>query len=248
MRSTLALVMPVYNEEACIVSVVEAWHAELTRLDIDFRMIVLNDGSRDGTAARLARFAGRERIQVINKENSGHGPTILQGYRLAVEQAEWVFQVDSDDEMGAASFGKLWAERGRYAALFGFRSGRQQGAGRRLISAVSRCAVQLLFGRGVVDVNTPYRLVRSSVLKDIIAMIPGDTFAPNILISGMLVALRQPVLNIPVPHEGRKTGQVSIVKWRLWKAAISSLLQTVRFRFTSFRNAKGRIFFFMKFY
>jgi len=239
MRNTLALVMPVYNEEACIVSVMEAWHAELTRLEIDFRMIVLNDGSRDGTAARLTRFAGRERIRVINKENSGHGPTILQGYRLAVEQAEWVFQVDSDDEMGAASFEKLWAERERYAALFGCRSSRQQGAGRRLISAVSRCAVHLLFGKGVVDVNTPYRLMRSSILKDIVALIPDDTFAPNILISGILVALRQPVLNIPVPHQGRKTGQVSIVKWRLWKAAACSLLQTVRFRFVRFKDAKS---------
>jgi len=239
MRSTLALVMPVYNEEACIVAVVEAWHTELTRLGIDFRMIVLNDGSRDETAARLTRFAGSDRIQVVNKENSGHGPTILQGYRLAVEQAEWVFQVDSDDEMGAASFEKLWAARERYAALFGFRSGRQQGVGRRLISAVSRYAVHLLFGKGVVDVNTPYRLVRSSILKNIVALIPDDTFAPNILISGMLAALRQPVLNVPVPHEGRKTGQVSIVKWRLWKAAVSSLLQTVRFRFIQFKNAKS---------
>lgn len=231
MNHNLVLVMPVYNEEACIVSVVEAWHAELIRLSIDFSMIVLNDGSRDETASRLARFAGHERIRVINKKNSGHGPTILQGYRLAVEQADWVFQVDSDDEMGTASFEKLWVERKRYAALFGVRAGREQGTGRKLISAVSRHAVKLLFGRGVVDVNTPYRLMRSSILKEVVAMIPDGSFAPNILISGALAARRQPMLNIPVPHEGRKTGQASIVKWRLWKAAMSSLLQTIRFRY-----------------
>ncbi len=93
----LALVMPVYNEEDCIEAVIDTWFAELNRLGIDFRMIVLNDGSRDNTAARLSRFADNESIQVVTKENSGHGPTILKGFQLAVEEAEWVFQVDSDD-------------------------------------------------------------------------------------------------------------------------------------------------------
>lgn len=237
----LALVMPVYNEEACIKAVVDSWLAELDRLGIDFRMIILNDGSRDATATKLALFSTNGRIQVINKENSGHGPTILQGYRLAIAQAEWVFQVDSDDEMEAAHFESLWKLRGEYAALFGFRSGRQQNAGRRLISSVSRLSVNLLFGRGVVDVNTPYRLIRSNALKKIVAMIPDDTFAPNILISGALAASRQPVLNLPIPHEGRKSGQVSIVKWRLWKAAACSLLQTLVFRFKYFRVVNHKI-------
>jgi dolichol-phosphate mannosyltransferase len=234
----LALVMPVYNEDACIEAVIDAWYAELSRLGIDFRMIVLNDGSRDNTEARLSHFAGNEQIQVINKENSGHGRTILQGYRLAVAQAEWVFQVDSDDEMGAAHFEGLWKAREGYAALFGFRSGRQQNVGRKLISSISRLAVEMLFGRGIVDVNTPFRLIRSRLLKEIVAMIPVNTFAPNILISGVLAASNQPLLNIPVPHEGRKTGQVSIVKWRLWKAAACSLMQTAVFRIKYFRVVK----------
>ena len=85
----LALVMPVYNEEECIVDVVSAWREELLRLGIDFLMIIVNDGSRDGTRERLAPFAGDERIMVVNKENSGHGPTILVGYRMGVEEAEW---------------------------------------------------------------------------------------------------------------------------------------------------------------
>lgn len=229
MQHELTLVMPVYNEEACIAAVVDSWHAELTRLEIDFLIIVLNDGSRDATQERLAQFAGNPRVQVINKENSGHGPTILQGYRLAVEQAEWVFQVDSDDEMEAKYFENLWKVRQGNAALFGYRSGRQQNLGRRLISVVSRAAVRFLFGKGIVDVNTPYRLMRAAVLAQIVEQIPADTFAPNILISGVFAASGAPLLNLPVPHEGRKSGTVSIVKWRLWKAAIRSLWQTVCF-------------------
>lgn len=226
----LALVMPVYNEQVCICNVVDGWYDELTRLGMTFSMIVLNDGSTDGTSNKLATYSDNPHIDVIDKVNSGHGPTILEGYRLAVSRAEWVFQVDSDDEMSHSSFANLWQQREGYVAVFGYREGRQQNIGRSLISAVSRMAVKFLFGQGVIDVNTPYRLMRSSVLGEIIKQIPARTFAPNILISGVIAASKQPILNVPVAHEGRKTGTVSIVKWRLWKAAMLSLFQTITFR------------------
>ncbi len=140
--------------------------------------------------------------------------------------------------MGAACFESLWKERENYSALFGIRTGRQQNTGRSLISSISRLAVSILFGKGIVDVNTPYRLIRGRLLKEIVAMIPAETFAPNILISGVLTASHQPLKNFPVPHEGRRTGQVSIVKWRLWKAAACSLMQTVLFRLKHFRAVR----------
>jgi glycosyltransferase involved in cell wall biosynthesis len=235
-RKELLLVMPVYNEEACIAGVVASWRDTLAGLGIDFGMIVLNDGSRDGTMERLARFRDDPRVEVVDKPNSGHGPTILTGYGMAVDRAEWVFQVDSDNEMPPAHFGALWARRGEFDALFGTRAGRVQGAGRKLISLVSRATASAMFGRGVTDVNTPYRLIRAGLLAPIVRAIPGDTFAPNILVSALLAAGGARILNLPVPHEGRKTGTVSIVRWRLWSAAFRAFRQIVRFRF----GPKGR--------
>jgi hypothetical protein len=153
-----------------------------------------------------------------------------------VNRAEWVFQTDSDDEMSPAKFKELWGEREGYKALFGFRSGRQQNLGRLIISAVSRLAVRMLFGQGIVDVNTPYRLMHGAELRRMVNLIPADTFAPNILISGMFAASGASIMNHPVPHEGRKSGQVSIVKWRLWRAAARSLWQTVAFRIDNARE------------
>lgn len=225
----LMVVMPVYNEEACICGVVDSWIDELTRQGINFKLIILNDGSRDATAEKLAMYCGNSRVEVITKENSGHGPTILCGYHLAVSRAKWVFQTDSDDEMRPAYFHRLWRERQHYPAIFGYRADRRQGCSRRLISAVSRQTVRFLFAPGVIDVNTPYRLMRSDLLTRIITEIPVDTFAPNILISGVFAASGVPVLNIPVPHEGRKSGTASIVRWRLFRAVCRSMLQTIDF-------------------
>lgn len=229
-HAALALVMPVYNEEACIAAVVAAWRDLFTSLAIDFRMIILNDGSRDGTAEALAPLGEDPRIEIINKTNSGHGPTILAGYARAVKAADWVFQCDSDDEMKPEHFSRLWEKREAHDALFGVRTGREQNAGRKLISVVSRGTVRLLFGGGVDDVNTPYRLMRAPLLEQIIAQIPPDTFAPNVIISGAFARAGVRIYNEPVPHEQRRTGTVSIVKWKLWKSAIRSFLQTLRCR------------------
>jgi len=235
MRLDLALVMPVYNEAECIESVVRDWDQTFSKLGISYKLLIYNDGSRDHTAEVLKCFSECAAIRIINKPNSGHGPTILQGYREAVEIAEWVFQCDSDGEMLPQAFPDLWKQREQYDALFGYRDNRIQSRGRALISAVSRTAVRMLFGEGVKDVNTPYRLIRVDLMRQFIGKIPANTFAPNIIVSGELNRRKSRILNIPVPHQHRRTGQVSIVKWKLWKAAARSFVQTLRY-FWKFRH------------
>jgi len=238
-KHELALVMPVYNEEECVAEVLRAWHGELSRLGIDFRMIVLNDGSTDRTKEKLAAFASNPHIQIITKRNSGHGPTILQGYHMAVLSAHWVFQTDSDDEISPDHFSSLWSKRHDFDAIFGVRTGRNQNIGRKFISFVSRLTVRLLFGAGCRDVNVPYRLIRTTILQDILEKIPDDTFAPNVIISGALGLCHARILNVPVPFRGRRTGAVSIVKWKLWRAAFLALAQTVKAAVRFRRRSKG---------
>lgn len=82
----LVVVMLVYNEEGCIQQVMDSWHDELSRLGIDFTLLILNDGSRDRTAEKLEKYANDRRVKVCQKANSGHGPTVSLGYRLAASQ------------------------------------------------------------------------------------------------------------------------------------------------------------------
>jgi glycosyltransferase involved in cell wall biosynthesis len=173
----LAVVMPVYNEKDCIAEVLNSWLSVLSELNIQYRLIVLDDGSSDGTDVELERFGQNDRIMIIRKENSGHGPTILMGYHRAVEMAEWVFQCDSDNEIKADYFSLLWKARDRYDALFGIRQGREQSLTRKLITVVAFYMVRLKFGSGITDINSPYRLMRASVLSQIIKQIPQTTKA-----------------------------------------------------------------------
>ncbi len=226
----LALVMPVYNEADCIAVVVRAWHAVLSGIGIRFVMIIVDDGSSDGTPGVLRGFSDDKRIQVVRQANQGHGPAILRGYGLAMTQAPWVFQCDSDNEMPPESFPKLWAIRDQFDAVFGCRLHRKQSAGRWLISACSRMTVRCLFGRGLKDVNTPYRLLRTTALRPVLEGIAPDTFAPNVIISGLLALGGARIDHTAVPHQHRQTGKVSILRWRLWRGAWRSFLETVRGR------------------
>jgi dolichol-phosphate mannosyltransferase len=226
----LAVVMPVYNECDCIVRVVRSWLSMLSAEGVDFRLIVINDGSTDDTASELEAFGNDPRVDVINKPNSGHGPTILAGYSQAVGLAEWVFQCDSDDEIRPDHFPILWRSREQFDALFGIRSDRSQEPSRKLVSYVSNVTVRVFFGEGVVDANTPYRLIRSPILREIIGQIPSNTFAPNVIISGALARSGALILNHAVFWEHRKTGKVSIVKWKLVKSVVRAFWQTLRCR------------------
>ena len=226
----LIVVMPVYNEAECISAVLNDWSAALADLNIDFEILVLNDGSNDNTAQVLSAYEDDARVTVINKANSGHGPTILQGYREAVQRADWVFQIDSDDEMKPRAFPNFWKRREKYDAIFGVRVAREQDSARRFLSAGSRATIKFLYSRGVRDVNVPYRLMRARTLSPIVAAIPDTTFAPNILISGVLGKRRRRVLNFPVLHENRVTGTGSLANSKIWKIAARALAETLRFR------------------
>ena len=228
-RLELCAVMPVYNEEEIVGSVAEDWLGMLDGLGIDYELVTIVDGATDSSEQVLRAVAERHRRLVVDvKPNSGHGPTILRGYRRGVVTADWVFQTDSDDEMPAASFGELWEMRSEADGVIGIRDSRNQSPGRRAISRLARLTARVAFGCRLADVNCPYRLMRSSALAPLLAPIPHDTFAPNVVLSGMLARSGARLAEVPVPHRDRTTGQVSILGWRALRAAVRSFGQTVR--------------------
>jgi hypothetical protein len=131
--------------------------------------------------------------------------------------------------MGPEKFGDLWEQRDHYDFLIGIRDGRYQQLPRKIISWMSRAVVRIFFGRGVRDVNSPYRLMKSDVFSSFYWVIPDDTFAPNVIISGWVAREHLKFYECQIPHGDRKTGEVSIKKWKLLKVALKSFVQTIKF-------------------
>lgn len=231
----LCVVMPVYNERAAIGGVLRKWVKALDEIGMAYVIRPYNDGSKDDSLAVMRQVAeslneNGLKVDVRDKPNGGHGQTILTGYReAAADGFDWVFQIDSDDEMGPEKFPELWQERNRYDFLIGIRDGRVQNFSRRIISLGSRLCVRVFYGKSVWDVNTPYRLMRTSKFSPFFASIPPDTFAPNVILSGLAARHHLKSFELRIPQHDRTTGEVSIKRWKLLKAAIRSFWQTIKY-------------------
>ncbi len=224
----LTVVMPVYNEEASLGPCAESWLEVLDELDIDYRLLIINDGSKDSTGETIETLGEHQRVTGISKPNAGHGPTILQGYRLAVRTSQWVFQVDSDDEIPASAFPAMWSAREDNDMVFGIRTGRDQSADRVVITRMAALTTRLLLRGTARDANVPFRLMRSTALAPVLEKLPADTFAPNVIISGVLSRDPSTFTEVEVPHQMRQAGEVSIIGLGAAKAAARSFVQTVR--------------------
>jgi hypothetical protein len=122
----------------------------------------------------------------------------------------------------------VWSRREDADVVLGYRVGRQSPPSRHLVTAVSRLAVRTLFGAPLRDVNTPYRLHRRTALARLLAGVPPDAFAPNVILAGLAVRARLRVIEVPVPHRRRQTRTSSISGvFRLSRVAVKAFGQTI---------------------
>lgn len=227
----LAIIMPLYNEEGSIEGVVKKWVGEFKRLDISFELHAYNDGSKDNSLSLLKTLAASiPELIIHDKPNSGHGPTILEGYQQN-STVPWLFQIDSDDELDIVGFESLWKNRNDFDFLIGFRRNRNSPIARTLVTWFTSLTISLFYGRGIIDINSPFRLMRTSSFNNLYTQIPADTFAPNVLISGYAILNKMRIKQVHIQHQFRQSGEVSIKKWKLFRAALLSFYQTIQFRF-----------------
>jgi glycosyltransferase involved in cell wall biosynthesis len=164
-------IIPAYNEAKNIASVVEKTRAQ------GLEVLVLDDGSRDGTA-EAARAAGAE--VVSNRHNLGLGRTIRRAYEEALKRdAEIVVQLDADGQYDPAEIPKLLApiEAGNADMVLGARLGGlkykmpfTKKYGNKAFSAVLRA----LTGQKVFDGQTGFRAIHRDVLEK---CLPINTFS-----------------------------------------------------------------------
>jgi glycosyltransferase involved in cell wall biosynthesis len=136
MTGKLWVVMPAYNEEACLRDVADEWLQTLKQNYPDFIFLAFNDGSKDSTLAILNSIASKEKnFRVVDKLNSGHGQTCLEGYRIALkEAAEWILQIDSDGQCDPVYFESFLNKASEEKIIYGWRKSRDEGWRRLWIS------------------------------------------------------------------------------------------------------------------
>jgi len=225
------VVMPACNEEVCIAQVCREWLTMLESVD-GFRLVVIDDGSRDRTPAILKAVAvAHPALEVVRQRNAGHGAAILNGYRRALEMgAEWIFQVDSDGQFDPWDFTRLWERSERFGFVMGYRRRRKDPLHRRALSAALRLLIRLRFGVRLRDPNAPFRLMEARLLAELLPRLPEGVFAPNILLAILARKSGGGFCEVPVHHRARRGGTGSLGWMRLVRVLPQCLGELLRFR------------------
>lgn len=182
----LAVIMPAYNEEETIADTVNEWSE--VAMKCNGILAVINDGSTDDTLDILkSKICEYPNLVVIDKPNSGHGPSCVEGYLWVVENSfNWIFQTDSDGQTKGDEFLTVWKNKDNHDFIFGFRSKREDGFGRMVISKVLQFIILVIFDVFVKDANVPFRLMKTKTLAPFLNKIEPDMFLANALLTAII--------------------------------------------------------------
>jgi len=220
----LYIVIPAYNEEENIKTVANEWHDVVVKVNEQSRIVFIDDGSKDNTYAKLKDLQKElPQLEVVTKPNSGHGATVLYGYNYALNNgADYVFQTDSDGQTLPSEFWQFWENREKYDIQIGFRKDRQDGLSRILVTKTLRFVLFLQFGIWIIDANTPFRLMSSGTLSEMLPRIPKNHNLSNVLLTVLYHKSKKNIKYYPITFRPRQGGVNSINFGKIikigWKA------------------------------
>ncbi len=223
----LYIVIPAYNESENIKQVIEDWYPVIEKYNGSggSRLVIIDDGSKDNTYEIMSELAEkRSLLQPVTKSNSGHGATVLYGYRYALEEgADYIFQTDSDGQTRPEEFHQFWKNREKYSAVIGYRNHREDGISRIFVTKTLKLVLRLIFGLSVTDANTPFRLMSREILKEYLPDIPKDFNLSNVMLTVLLLYNKEKVKFIPITFRPRQGGVNSINLPKITKIGIKAV-------------------------
>ena len=226
----LYIIIPAYNEEANIANIVHEWYEVVAKTSELSRIVIINDGSKDSTYKKLQELHDQfSQMEVITKPNSGHGATILYGYYYALKNnADYIFQTDSDGQTLASEFGQFWEQRNDFDLLIGNRINRRDGLLRVIVTKILKLILYLCFHIWLNDANTPYRLMSRDSLKHCLKLIPDNYYLTNAVLSVVYKKMNFNVVFIPITFRQRQGGENHINIKRIFIIGLNSIASFIR--------------------
>jgi len=209
MDDLLTIVIPAYNEQASLEANLPVWLRACE--DQGWQLIVVDDGSSDGTEQILRAHARHPRLQAFRQRaNRGYGNALKAGLSRAV--SPYVATMDADGQHQLADVARLLeAMQSRDADLvIGARvlndaSGLYRRAGKGLIRLIAR----MLFSVRIQDLNSGFKLYRTEIVQRLLPLCPGSmAFSDVVTLLHLNLALR--VIEVPVETRSRQGGQSTI--------------------------------------
>jgi glycosyltransferase involved in cell wall biosynthesis len=180
-ESSITVFFPCYNEQDNVAKVVQQALAVLEGLRIDYEIVIVDDGSADGTGRRADQLAAdHPRVRVIHHpQNRGYGAALQSGFRAATK--DLVFFADGDGQFDLAELPPWLPLMKDWDIVCGYRMNRQDNFVRKLNGWLWTKMTGLVFSLPLRDIDCAFKLFRRSILDDMIMASTGALINTEIL-------------------------------------------------------------------
>lgn len=222
---SLSVFFPAYNDAPSLAALVRNTFATLKRHVADYEVVVVDDGSRDGTGEVLEElcreFSPWLRV-VTHAHNRGYGGALRSGFAAA--QKEFVFYTDGDGQYDVGELPRLLELAGPATGLVnGYKLERHDPRHRVWIGSAYNFCARLLFRIRIRDIDCDYRLIRRALLEKIHLTSTSGTICVELVRKLELSGCQ--VMEVGVHHYPRLHGRSQFFRMR---SLAVTLLQLVR--------------------
>jgi len=231
----LSLVVPAYNERDNLAPLLGEIAAALDGAVPSYEVIVVDDGSTDGTFEALKTLRRKyPQLHIISFEgNAGQTAAFAAGFRAA--RAPIVVTLDADLQNDPADIPKLVAElqRSGATAVAGYRAARRDTAWKKLQSRIANGVRNRLNGEVIRDTGCSLKAFRTEAVRDLTLFTGMHRFLPTLVkMNGGTVT------EIAVGHRPRQHG---VTKYGMWNRVWRSLQDAFAVRWMQRRALRYRI-------
>jgi len=201
---SISVFFPCYNEAANVAKLARDSAGVLSKLTDDFEIIIVDDGSSDGTgktADELAREIPAVRA-IHHEKNLGYGAALQSGFRAATK--ELVFYTDGDLQFDINELPKLLPLAGQYDIVSCYRLNRQEGLVRKVNAWCWGRLVCWLFSMNIRDIDCAFKLYKRQIFDTIEIHSTGALIDTEIL--ARAIRRGYTVTQIGVHHYPRTAG------------------------------------------
>ncbi|MBO0722316.1 MAG: glycosyltransferase family 2 protein [Blastocatellia bacterium] len=204
--NSLSVFFPAFNDEDSIARLIHEALEVASRITNDHEVIVVNDGSSDGTAATLNELASREpRLRVIHHpRNRGYGGALRSGFESATK--DLIFYTDGDGQYDVREMAKLFPLMIEdLDVINGYKIRRADSRRRIVLGATYKFLARWMFGLPIRDVDCDFRLMRREAIQSVTL-----TSTSGVICTEMIYKLSRAgyrFAETPVHHYPRLHGQ-----------------------------------------
>ena len=210
----LSVVIPIYNERENLVPLEEKLNETLARLNLDYEIILVDDGSQDGSGElicklqkhnphlRLIRFAG----------NFGQSAAFMAGFRAA--HGETIITMDADLQNDPADIPLLLEKTGEFDVVCGWRHERNDPWIKKISSKIANAVRNRLSQETIADTGCSLKAFRRECIAPLVLFNGMHRFFPTLMkMEGFTVT------EVKVRHHSRLHGQSKYnIRNRLWSS------------------------------